>query len=312
MIAAQHDTHSKSGEPRKASAVSVVVPCYNGGRFIDQLLGSLAQQTFRDFDIVIVNDGSTEQATLDKLARLDPAIRVVHQDNQGLAGARNAGIAAASSDLVLLIDCDDIIEPAYLAETVPLLRAAPDNVAIAFTHIRRAGAAKGIARRYFNPFDVLFTNTVSACMVLRKSAWQAVGGFDAGMRDGYEDWEFSIKLARAGYRGIEVPKPLFVYQVSADGMLLNKATRMHGALWRYIRRKHPDVYRLPAMLRVWWASRHDKGEISLAKGLAAYALAVLLPDALFSQLVGRLRNRRMTGQSVNSSMTSVAPAGSNR
>ncbi|MEI9805486.1 MAG: glycosyltransferase [Pseudolabrys sp.] len=96
--------------------ISVVVPCYNGGKFLDQLLTSLARQTFRDFDILIVDDGSTELATKAKLATLDPSIRVVHQENRGLSAARNTGFAHARADLVFAIDCDDQIEPTYLDE----------------------------------------------------------------------------------------------------------------------------------------------------------------------------------------------------
>ena len=76
-------------------AVSVVVPCFNGGRFLDSLLASLERQTFRDFEIIIVDDGSDDEATLRKLASLESRVRVIHQDNRGLPGARNSGIAAA-------------------------------------------------------------------------------------------------------------------------------------------------------------------------------------------------------------------------
>ena len=86
--------------------VSVIVPCHNGGRFLDGLLASLDSQTLRDFEIIIVDDGSTETATLDKLARLDPAIRVIHQENRYLPGARNRGFLRRAP-LVLPLDCDD-------------------------------------------------------------------------------------------------------------------------------------------------------------------------------------------------------------
>jgi glycosyltransferase involved in cell wall biosynthesis len=272
-----------------APAVSIVVPCYNGGRFIDQLLQSLAQQTFRDFETIIVNDGSTDEATRAKLASLDPSIRVINQENRGLSGARNAGIAAAKSDFVLVLDCDDEIEPGYLAETVPVLREAPPDVAMVFTHARLGGSASGTGRRYFNPFVLLFANPLPSCVLLRKPYWQGVGGYDERMREGYEDWEFYMRLALAGFRGIEIPKPLYVYNISPNGMLLNTATRVHGKLWRYIRGKHAEAYRLPAILRLWWATRREKKHVTLAKALTAYALAILLPDSWFNSLFVTMR-----------------------
>lgn len=81
-------------------AVSVVVPCYNGGRFIDQLLDSLSRQTFRDFELIIVDDGSRDD-TRAKLATLDKSVQIILQDNQGPGAARNTGIARADRKSVV-------------------------------------------------------------------------------------------------------------------------------------------------------------------------------------------------------------------
>src|SRR5690349_20120509 len=89
-------------------AVSVVVPCYNGGRFIDGLLATLAAQTFRDFEIIIVDDGSNEE-TQRKLESLDPSITVIRQRNQGPGAARNTGLRQARGEFVLPLDCDDAL-----------------------------------------------------------------------------------------------------------------------------------------------------------------------------------------------------------
>src|SRR5579872_5766851 len=99
-------------------AISVVVPCYNGGRFIDALMASLDAQTFRDFEIILVDDGSTDELTAQKLAEIKDRVRIVRQDNRGLPAARNSGIREARADIVFPLDCDDTIEPTFLAETV--------------------------------------------------------------------------------------------------------------------------------------------------------------------------------------------------
>src|SRR5664279_3801463 len=70
------------------------------------------------------------------------------------------------------------------------------------------------------------------------------------MRDGYEDWEFHLRLAQAGYRGIEIAKPYYVYAIGTDGMLLKHSSQLHGKLWRTIRRKHAAAYRPWAILRL--------------------------------------------------------------
>jgi hypothetical protein len=267
-------------EPR----VSIIVPCHNGGRFLDWLLASLRTQTIRDFEIIIVNNGSTESATLETLNRLDQVARVVHQENRYLPGARNRGFLEARAALVLPLDCDDTLEPSYLAETVPLLENAPPDVGFVFTHMRLGNTLAGVLPHHFNRFDHLFLNQLPYCMLVRKSAWEAVGGYDETMRDGSEDWEFSIRLSEGGFRGIELPKPLFVYSVRPDGMLLSHATRMHGTIWRHIRSRHRDLYRPAALVRLWRTTRGQPSRVSAATAIGLLLAAKLLPESWFNTL----------------------------
>jgi glycosyltransferase involved in cell wall biosynthesis len=290
----------------RAPTVSVVVPCYNGGPFIDQLLGSLAAQTFRDFEIIIVDDGSTDPTTIGKLDSLPTAVRVIRQQNLGLPGARNTGFRAARADLVLPLDCDDTIEPTYLAETVRSLGAAPADVAFVVTYVRFVGARSGIGECYFNPFDLLFSNQLVCCMLMRKAAWQAVGSYDETMRDGYEDWEFAIRLSRHGYRGIAIEKPLFNYRISETGMMMTRSSRMHGALWRQIRRRHAESYRLPEVLRLWWRAGRS-GKIGLPVSLGLLATASVLPEAWFNSLIHRIRQMRIARQMRGAEAVRPAP-----
>jgi glycosyltransferase involved in cell wall biosynthesis len=270
----------------------VVVPCYNGGAFIDQLLGALAAQTFRDFEIVIADDGSDKE-TKAKLATLDASIRVIHQTNQGPAAARNTGFRHARADLVLAIDCDDLIEPSYLAETVAALRAAPADIGFAVTYERKVGRRTGHVEASFKLFDQLFANRLSSCMLVRKEAWQKVGGYDERMREGYEDWEFTVALGRAGYGCIVIPKTLFIYRTRGDGLMMSRSFRMHAELWRRMRVKHKELYRLPALLSLWWRTRSQAGRVSLGRALALLALATFLPDRWFSALVYSVRQSRL-------------------
>jgi GT2 family glycosyltransferase len=268
--------------------VSVVVPCHNGGRFLDALLASLAAQTFRDFEIVIVDNGSTEPATQEKLASLENAVRVIHQENRYLPGARNTGFREAKGAFVLPLDCDDTLEPTFLAEAVAVLKDAPPEVGFVFAHMRLTGVLEGVLPRRFNAFDQLFLNRLPYCMLIRRSAWEKIGGYDETMRNGTEDWEFNIRLARAGYRGAEIAKPLFIYYVRRDGMLLSHSSRMHGTIWRHIREKHADLYRLPALLAAWRAAPREQSGVSLPAAAGLLVLARILPESWFNILFHRL------------------------
>jgi len=275
-------------------SISVVVPCYNGGKFLDQLTASLARQTFRDFEIVVVNDGSTDPATQGKLAALDPAIRVIHQENRGLSAARNAGFSASRADLVMVLDCDDQLEPTYLEETLKALQAAPPEAGFVFTHVRVVGAGQGIEKRYFNAFDVLFKNVIGYTMLIRKTAWLKAGRYDETMRDGYEDWEFNLRLIYSGFLGIEIAKPLFLYTASTQGMLIGHSSRMHAALWRRIRKKHRDLYRVSNIVRLYWKNRTTRTEISVLRPLMALAMTSVLPDSWYNEIIRWVRSNRMS------------------
>jgi GT2 family glycosyltransferase len=293
MAVADKTSNATERQAAGKPAVTVVVPCFNGGRFLDGLMASLDAQIFRDFETVIVDDGSDDEETLSKLAALKGRVRVIHQKNAGLSATRNTGIRAARSDMVMTLDCDDTIEPPFLQEAVALLRAAPSDVAGVICHKRLVGSGSGLLERHFNRFDLLFTNPMPSGILLRTACWQAVGGYDETMREGYEDWEFYVRLMRAGYRALVIPKPYLAYRVSSTGMLFSQASGHHAALWRAIRRKHAETYRPWALMRLWWQSRDGTGRVSLAKGLAAYALTALLPDAWFSRLIAGLRRRHL-------------------
>jgi glycosyltransferase involved in cell wall biosynthesis len=286
-------TGATAGTGAQRPTVSIVVPCYNGGRFLDALMASLARQTFRDFEVVLVDDGSTDDGTRPKLAGLPDSVRVIRQENRGPSAARNTGARAARADILFMLDCDDTIEPSFLADTVPLLQKAPASVGMAVTYLRLVGAESGIVSRYFNLFDLLFTNTLSAGLVMRTSAFVAAGGYDETMREGYEDWDFSLRMAKAGFGCIAVEKPLYVYTIAGKDTQPSRSSgvdtkRLYGPLWRAIRRRHPDLYRPQAMVRLWAVSRDGSGRMPLWKGLTAWALASLLPDSLFNTLVARL------------------------
>jgi glycosyltransferase involved in cell wall biosynthesis len=286
-----------SGSTAAAPAVSVVVPCFNGGRYLDGLMTALARQTFRDFEVIVVDDGSTDAPTIKKLAELEGRARIVRQNNRGVAAARNAGIHEARADIVFTFDCDDLIDPIFLAETVAALRAAPASVGMAVTDSRLMGVESGVLPRYFNRFDLLFSNTLSTALVLRKDSWRIAGGYDESMRDGYEDWEFSLRLVRAGFSAIAIAKPLYIYRVAEDEQTNSISSRIHAnrlyaKLWREIRRRHAQSYRPLAMTRLWWETRDGTGRLSLWKALVGYALALVLPDSLFNELYARLHRRR--------------------
>src|ERR1700736_2112376 len=107
--------------------VSVVIPCFNLGEYVDEAVDSVLCQTLQDLEIVIVNDGSTDPHTNAKLAGYSkPRTRVIQTENQGLAAARNVGIADSRGDYILPLDADDRIAPTFLEKTAAVLDQHPE------------------------------------------------------------------------------------------------------------------------------------------------------------------------------------------
>jgi glycosyltransferase involved in cell wall biosynthesis len=275
-------------EPAMAARrVSVVIPCFNGGAFLEGALASLRAQTYRDFEIIVVDDGSDDAETLRVLDGLGPEARLVRQDNLGLPAARNAGIAAAAGVLVLPLDCDDGIEPEFLERTVAALDADPD-AGFAFSHLRLIGERQGVLAKDYNFFTQLFLNQLPYCLLMHKQTWDRLGGYDETMRRGYEDWEFNIRAGANGLFGICVPEALFRYRVSDAGMLKSISNRLHAELWRDIQGRNPGLYRPRALIACWrqWRHRPMAYPAWLLAGL--WAAHRVLPGIAFNRIYAAL------------------------
>ena len=116
-------------------------------------------------------------------------------------------------------------------------------------------------------------------------------------------------LLKAGYSALVVSKPLYIYHVVPDSQTSSLSSSVHtkklyAELWRQIRSRHPESYRLFNMLRTWRTTRDGSGRVPLWKGLAGYTLALTLPDGVFNRLFSRFKRRRMTAE------TAVLPIGS--
>ncbi len=236
--------------PEPASPeVTLVVPCFNQGQFLEDALASVFTQTFESFEVVIVDDGSTDPATLAALHGLDwPRTRVIRQDNRGLPAARNAGMRAARGRYVVPLDADDELAPGFIAE---LHAALGDHPEAAYAHCwaELFGDVAAIwATRPFNDYQILVSNSVVGCVLLRREAWEAVGGYDETMTAGNEDWELWIRLLEAGWEQVQVREPLFRYRKHGVSMSVVTEARYERARLE-IARRHPALYDLAALRR---------------------------------------------------------------
>ena len=236
-----------------SATVSVVIPCYRQAEYLTEAVESVIGQTYRDWEIVIVDDGSPDETApvAEGLIARHPGhrIRLLRQANAGLAAARNAGIAASGGRYILPLDADDILLPEMLARTTGLLEAEP-GVAIAYTDQRQFGAVSRIVRTAdWDPDLQRRRNLFAATALFRREIWEAVGGYDPAMRQGYEDWDFWIGAAERGFVGRRIPEALFGYRIKASSMHVT-ARAGHRDLVDQIRAKHAAWY--ASSWRRWW------------------------------------------------------------
>ena len=194
--------------------VSVVIPCYNHGVYLDEAVASVLDQTFPDFQILVVNDGSTDPATCELLSDYcRPRTRVIHTANRGVAAARNLGISEAVGEYILPLDADDRIGPSYIEQAVAVLDRQPE-VGIVYSCVELFGEASGEWKLpEFSLPHQLLDNQIFSAAVYRREAWRQVEGYSARMRHGWEDWDFWLRLLGQGKMPFQLEETLFYYRI---------------------------------------------------------------------------------------------------
>ena len=228
-----------------APLVSIIIPCYKQARYLPEAVASVAAQTFTDWEIIIVNDGSPDDTSevARALARkyASQRVRLLEKKNGGLAHARNAGIAAAGGAYILPLDADDKIAPTMLEKTVSLLESDP-AIAVAYTDVAHFGVAEKVIQAADFDFKKLCRgNQLNYCALFRREAWEIAGGYNANMIWGYEDWDFWIGCGAAGLIARRIPEPLLLYRVKEMSMY-TAALGHDGELRARIALNHPALY----------------------------------------------------------------------
>jgi len=227
-----------------APRISVLMPCFNHGAFIGEAIESVRGQTAQDFEIIVVDDGSTEAVTINTLSRLTPPIRVLTTPNQGLPAARNHAAAHASGALFCALDADDKLASTWFEKAIRVLDDRP-NVAFVSHWLETFGDEHWTWKpEQCDLPSLLARNAVNGAALVRREAFEAVGGYDASMREGCEDWDFWLRLVERGFEGTIVPEVLFYYRRRQDSM---SRTMLEEARYRRpletLIGKHADAYR---------------------------------------------------------------------
>jgi len=197
--------------------VSVIIPAYNQGDYLADAVASVIGQTYGDLEIIVVDDGSTDDTA--EIARSidDGRLRYIYQKNRGLSGARNSGIRNSRGEYLTFLDSDDLFLPAKLKLLVGALEGRPDAGIAAGQAVPIDERGERIGRVFDTPLpddpvDLLLANPLHVGSVMLRRSWQEkVGYFDESLRS-YEDWDMWLRLAVAGCPSIWVSEPVSLYR----------------------------------------------------------------------------------------------------
>jgi glycosyltransferase involved in cell wall biosynthesis len=233
---------SQTGVLRK---LSVAIPYYNLGNLIYETIDSIKKSTLPPFEIIVVDDGSTDSESLQVLKSLadDPAISIIRQHQQGLAVARNAAANIAKGEYLAFLDADDTVEGSYYEKAVNILSAYP-NVYFVGAWTRYFGDSVGIWPSFSpEPPFLLFHNMVSSSsLVYKRAAYLQYGLNDPDFIFGMEDYDSILGMIEKGKNGVVIPEPLFNYRVRKRSMA--RGFRKENLSYTYfmLSRKHSTLF----------------------------------------------------------------------
>jgi glycosyltransferase involved in cell wall biosynthesis len=305
--------------------ISIVMPCYNAGKTIKTSIGSVYRQTFRDFELIVVNDGSTDESLsiLKKLAESYSGLRVIDQPNKGAGPARNRGIKEAAGEFIAFLDSDDSWHPDCLSKLHQALMT-DTNAAIAYCGWQNTGLAANRCKP-FVPADHEKPDKIETLLracpwpihgaLTRKSAIDAVGGF-AEQWSSCMDYDLWLRIASFN-KIVLVPEVLAYYHHHAGEQITKNRLRIALNHWKIqleFLKNHPPIVKALGRDKVKQLTHGEllhrayvaywQGDLATAQSLfrrllflpffkladLKYLLPSLLPAALYQKLIRLCRN----------------------
>ncbi|HYZ81561.1 MAG TPA: glycosyltransferase family A protein, partial [Solirubrobacteraceae bacterium] len=257
--------------------VSVVVPCFNYGIHLAEAVETVLAQTLQALEIIIVDDGSTDDSAAVAQALIDAhpeaSIRLIAQPHSGSPGhSRNLGIAAARAPYIVCLDADDMLALDYLERCATALDAHPE-AAIAYGALQCFGDDTTLNEPpEWDTRTELDCNFLTVASMFRRQAWEQVGGIDTEI--GYEDWDFWIGCIEHGWVGVKVPGALWYYRVKAGGVYEGHLASDQQVKARIVL-KHPSVY--SDGQRRWAEGVLVGDRVALAAGTQPGAIPAYIP-----------------------------------
>lgn len=226
--------------------VSIIVPCYNQGKYIAETLDSVKKQSYMNWECIIMDDGSTDNSKEVALSYCneDKRFQYFYQENQGLAMTRNNGIKKSQGKYILPLDADDCIHQDYVTLAVSILEER-ENVKIVYSKAELFGAKTGewILPSYSQE-KMLIQNCIFCTAMFRRDDYNQTLGYNPNMKYGWEDWDFWLSLLETGGDVYHIPLVLFYYRKKEQSMIVDLSSNPEKIqiLKTIIVKNHPLQY----------------------------------------------------------------------
>lgn len=227
--------------------LSIVITCYNLGQYLDEALQSVLDQTYTNWECIIVNDGSPDNTEdiANKWIAKDSRFEYLYKKNGGVSSARNLGIEKAKGAYIIPLDADNKLRPEFIKKTVTILDSH-NEVDVVHGDAQLFGNKDSLWKS--KPFDIeemVLNNYIDTCAGFRKSIWEDIGGYDENMPVyGFEDWDLWLRMAVRGCQFHYVDAVFFDYRVRVNSLLSN-AWKQRPLLLDYIFNKKELNHLLP-------------------------------------------------------------------
>lgn len=222
--------------------ISIVVPCYNQAHYLDECLESVLNQTYSNWECIVINDGSSDHtgAVVQHWLQKDNRFKYFFQQNAGVCAARNLGVSKAVGTWILPVDGDDKLSPEYIEKVFPHLN---NENTLVYGNVELFGASTG--RWNLEDFSIeklARFNMIHISSFYKKSDFHRIGGYDPNMRYGLEDWEFYINLLKDGGNVVRLEDVGLHYRILQKSRTTElKAERQEEMLY-YLEQKHFDFF----------------------------------------------------------------------
>ena len=224
--------------------VSIIVPCYNQGQYLDEALQSVLDQTYENWECIIVNDGSidnTEKVSKKWIVK-DHRFKYLFQENKGVSSARNFGITISKGELILPLDADDKIGLNYIEKGVEQF-LEKSYLKLVYCQAIKFGDESGKWNLPDFSYENLSQNNLIFCSALyKKIDWECINGYDEQMKSGLEDWEFWIALLKNGGKVFRINEVGFYYRIKKNSRHSDLTCNDTKILLEYMSIKHADFF----------------------------------------------------------------------